>query len=235
MKQDIELNAEDAIEKSDEIESSKVTKFNKIINFLDDKKWLFFIIALIVLFVSYAIDSFLKKEQNDIQILYTGYEFIDDSQIEDIKNTCNYLSSDYNGDDILKVDFLSLIVDKKVDYEGKYTYDPNMVTRFNTELNTLSSIIYIVEPSYYELLRSSDLLLPLRDIINETPEGAIDEFSILLGTLDISTQDGFKELSPDSLICIRRNSKDKEIRYISDEQYNYNLDFFKKIISFTLD
>ena len=229
----ISENIED--QDDNENEEQKVSKFDLFIKYLDDKKWVFFILALILLFLAYAIDSFLKKDQNDLQILYTGYDFIDDEQIDYIKKTCSYISGDYNGDDVLLVDFLSLIVDKKVDYEGHYTYDSNMITRFNTELNTMSSIIFIVEPSYYNVLLSSNLLLPLSYVNDKIPEGAIDEYGILLGTLDISTLDGFKHLSPDSIVCIRRNSFDDEIKYMSTEQYNYNFDFFKRLINYTLD
>ena len=212
----------------------KADLFNKIIRFLDEKKWIIFILVLLVIFVAFALDSYLKKDQNDIQILYTGYEFLDDDMVSKIKTTCSYLADDYNGDNVLMVDFLPLTVEKKY-FDGNYTYDSTMITRFNTELNTSSSIIFIVEDSYYEVLRSSGLLLPLSTVFNELPEGAIDEFGILFGTLDISMQDGFKDLSPDSIICIRRPARDKEIRYISEDQYNYNLDFFKKIIEFSVE
>ena len=54
----------------------KPTKFDKIIRFLDEKKWAIFIIVLTLLFIAFGIDAFLKKDKNDIQILYTGYEFV---------------------------------------------------------------------------------------------------------------------------------------------------------------
>lgn len=213
----------------------KPTKFDKIIRFLDEKKWAIFIIVLTLLFIAFGIDAFLKKDKNDIQILYTGYEFVDDEMIFSLKETCSYLSKDYNGDGVLMVDFLSMIVDKKVDFEGNYTYDSNMITRFNTELNSSSSIIFIVENSYYEVLKSSGLLLPLTTVVDHLPEGAIDEFGVILGTLDISIQKGFRDLSPDSIICIRRPAMDNEIKYISEKQYNYNLDFFKKVLNFSAE
>lgn len=222
-------------ESGNEIDKSEMSKFERIMDFLDNYKWHFFIIALVILFVVYAINLFSKKDNNDIQILYTGYEFIEDSKVDSLKTSCGYISKDYNGDDVLNVDFLSFIVDKKVDYEGKYTYDSTMVTRFNTELNTSSSIIFIVENSYYELLKNSGLLQPISEVLEEVPEGAIDEYGVLLSTLDLYLLDGFKELSPDSVICIRRPRKENEIKYISEEQYGYNLDFFKKAIEYKTD
>ena len=221
-------------ENEEEVEI-EISKFQKVINFLDAKKWIFFIIILLILFIAFAIDAFLKRDQNDVHILYTGYQFIDDENITELKEACGYISNDYNGDDILMVDFLSMIVDKKMDFEGNYTYDPTMITRFNTELNTSSSIIFIVENSYYDVLRSSGLLLPISNIINDVPEGAIDETGILFGTLDISIQEGFNNLSPDSIICIRRPAAENEIKYISEKQYEHNLDFFKKLIEYKID
>lgn len=217
------------------INKKKPSRIDRILKFLDDKKWIVFIFILLLLFIVFCVDAFINRDKNDIQILYTGYEFVDDEKILELKKTCSYLSNDYNGDDILMVDFLSMIVDKKIDFEGNYTYDQTMITRFNTELNSSSSIIFIVENSYYEVLKNSGLLLPLSTIVNDIPEGAIDEYGILLGTLDISTQKGFKDLSPDSIICIRRPAKDNEIKYISEKQYDYNLDFFIRIINYKVE
>lgn len=217
------------------INKKKPSRIDRILKFLDDKKWIVFIFILLLLFIVFCVDAFINRDKNDIQILYTGYDFVDDEKILELKKTCSYLSNDYNGDDILMVDFLSMIVDKKIDFEGNYTYDQTMITRFNTELNSSSSIIFIVENSYYEVLKNSGLLLPLSTIVNDIPEGAIDEYGILLGTLDISTQKGFKDLSPDSIICIRRPAKDNEIKYISEKQYDYNLDFFIRIINYKVE
>ena len=163
----------------------------------------------IVAVLGFVIGSSLNFINPDANILYIGGKNFNVEDSEYILDTFEkrIIASDYNNNGKIEADMLLLhpLANGKDEY-GDPNWDPDFYSKYEQEINTGDTVILIIEnKAIYEKLMLEDLLVPLADILGETPQNANDPFSMRLGDLDMSKLDAFKLLfSKDALICVRQ-------------------------------
>ena len=197
----------------------------------DTYKYLIIICAVIAAALLYMLFKAISTDSPDLRILVAGESYMDEDSAALASDICSGLTNDLNGDGKTVVEFLQLTAQQKLTQDGEFMYESGMMTRFNTEVNTCSSLSYIVDEAYYKLLCENSMLAPLSSIFNDIPDGAFDDYGFLYGALSLSTLDGFDKLKPDSYICFRRMPLENEIQYVDTETYQAALELFKSLVT----
>lgn len=214
-------------------ENVKPTLKSRLEDIWDTYKWLVILGACgVVALVVVCFQIFTASEAR-IRIMYTGSSYLDEYDRSRLQSNAKVIDTTLLTEGKSVVDLLELTVQTKLSDDGNFIYDQTMLTRFNAEVRTCESIIYIVEPSYYEKLLDGGFVAPLNTVLDEYPEeAAADEYGLVLSMLDISSLPGFDSFDPSCVLCIRRPVADGEIKYIDDAVYDANHEFFIKMVEY---
>jgi hypothetical protein len=214
--------------------SSKISEFFE--NLWYHYKWLILIILVLGTVIVVSVVQMVEKGDPDLHILFIGQNYITDEGRKDTEKSLNNLFDDYNGDGELKMDLVELTVTTIPGESYDYTYQKDSLTRFEAEIRTGKSTIYIVEDSFYAKIRELNIASPLTTVFGEgnVPDYAYDEYSFRLRDLDIAEESGFCRFPRESFVCIRHSPENDEYDYArTKEEYEYNLDFFKKFTTYS--
>ncbi len=201
-------------------------------------KWLILIIFVVGTLCVVAIVQIIQKGDPDVHVMFIGQNYITADGRTELENTINRLIDDYNGDGRVSLDLVELTVTTVPGESYDYKYQQDALTRFETELRAGMSTVFIVEDSFYKKIIDLGLAAPLTTIFGEgnVPEYANDEYSFRLCDLDIAEEAGFNRFPRESIVCIRHSPENDEINYArTEEDYENNLDFFKKITTYKSD
>lgn len=220
------------------MEKEKRSFKDKVVNI-----WYYYKIHLIVgLFIvvvlGFVIGTSINTYNPDANILYIGGKSFNVEDSEYIIDTIEQrlIGADYNKNGKIEADMLILnpIANGKDEY-GDPNWDPDFYSKFEQEINTGDTVILIIEnKAIYEMLMLEDLLVPLADILGETPANANDPFSMKLGDLDMSKLDGIKLFfSKEALVCVRQP---RVVNGITDDRakklQEYNESIFKDMLGY---
>lgn len=229
----------------------------KILKWLDNfwyhNRWLVLIIGFFVVTGIIIAVQFFQKDEYDVLLLYTGPDMPTANEQRDIENAFEQvLREDYNddGEYTVMMDPLFLMTDEQLKDE-KYNLDENgnpilintseMVKtkeQYTTQIFAGEVLICLLDPAWYDSAYKRDAFVPLDEILDEVPENAYNDSALYL------SQTGFGQyftathvLPEDTLICFRRMStttafKDKDSE---EERYEFNKQFFKDIVTFSID
>ena len=185
-------------------------------------KWQILILGLIAVFIIIATVQLFKKTDPDVGIMVVGQTALTAEGTDVFKSTCHSIMSDYNNDGEKSVNYLELTVADSDKATGSQ-YNDNMTAlgRFNTEVASGNSIIYLVNDDFYERLKETGVLLPLSDALNASsvPKNTVDEYGVRLKELELHFAPGFSSLPGDLILCIRRSPADDEISYGRTMEY----------------
>ncbi len=198
-------------------------------------KWLILIILIIGSLVIAAVVQMIEKGDPDVHILFIGQNYITAEGRIEAEKSLGKIIPDYNGDGKVKMDLVELTVTTVPGQSYDYVYQQDAVTRFETEIRAGQSTVFIVEESFYDRITKLGLAAPLKTVFGEgnVPEFAYDEFSFRLRDLDFAEEEGFCRFPRESYVCIRHSPENDEINYSRTmEDYNNNLDFFKKMVQY---
>lgn len=212
---------------------------NKIGEFFENLwyhyKWLIFIIIIVGSLVIAASIQMAGKGDPDIHLLFIGQNYITAEGRAEAESTLPKITADYNGDGKLLMDLVELTVTTIPGESYDYVYQQDALTRFEAEIRAGKSTVFIVEESFYEKIITTGLASPLETVFGKgnVPENAYDEYSFRLRDLDVAEEKGFCRFPRESYVCIRHSPENDEINYSrSLEDYNNNLDFFKKFTTY---
>ncbi|MDD2268893.1 MAG: hypothetical protein PHY15_05000 [Eubacteriales bacterium] len=214
-------------------------------NFWEYHKWKVFVVAIALAILSVTIPTILNRKAPDFSILYVGPIKISSDTITDInKSTSDYLRLDYNDDGEMNAELVTMLLPTalgpKFDESGNLiddesinyiAYGDEFYTQFISEVMVGNTVIYIVNPIFYEKLVDDNYLVPLKDIFGITPESALpDGFGIPYANLDASNLSGFSALKHEMVICVRYKRPNEDIDF-----YNQNIELFKDFVKFKVD
>ena len=159
------------------------------------------------------------------------------------------MMDDYNGDGkkLCQINEFVFMTPEQVD---KITSTPNadgedVVVNLNTNLETYNrysneifggeSIICILGEHQYEEVKNAGGLLPLSELFDEAPQGAIDEFGIRLKDTQLYAYSPAARIFPDdAVIAIRKISTMSALtgKKKAEALHEYARDLFVKVVSF---
>ena len=185
-------------------------------------KWQILILGLIAVFVIIATVQLFTKSDPDVGIMVVGKTTLTAEGTADFKEVCYSLMSDYNDDGEKSVNYLELTVSENGETtNAQYNSDLTALQRFNTEVASGNSIIYLVNEAYYERLKEFGVLAKLTDVLpaSAIPAETVDEYGVYLRELEIHFAAGFAVLPGKLVLCIRRSPEQDDITYGRTMEY----------------
>lgn len=226
----------------------------KILKWLDNYwyhyKWQTIIGVSFAVIIVVLVMQFASKTDYDISVIYAGPEAPTANQTREMENAlASLVSEDMNGDGKKNATILNffLLTEKQKEQKVKEADERGEMVGFNaaeiqdtrnsftTHVFTGESMICLLDPEWYDLIREQDGFLELSEIFDSVPEYAVDGFAVrLCDTPFAKFYNIFSILPDDTLLCFRRPStasllgdRDKE-----NEKYAKNKEIFKSIVEF---
>lgn len=206
----------------------KETRFYKWLdNFLYHYKWIAIIVCIFAIFVAVSTAQLLGREQTDIYVMYAGPQVISVQNMTYIERAFEELDdSDYTGDGKVNALLRDVTIMSEEELEAAsgssssevpnegYMLNEQLVRSqmseamktFNQEIFGGDSIICLLSPYMYSIVREADGFLPLEDVLGYVPENVYDECAVYLADTDFGKLEGLASLPDDTLFCIRRVS-----------------------------
>ena len=222
---------------------------NPLANFWYHNKVWIIIAAVFTFVISVAVTQYAKQSNPDIFIIYGGPEHITANEAKSFAGLLEDMMDDYNGDGkkLCQINEFVFMTPEQVD---KITSTPNadgedVVVNLNTNLETYNrysneifggeSIICILSEYQYEEVKNAGGLLPLSELFDETPQGAIDEFGVRLKDTQLYAYSPAARIFPDdAVIAIRKLSTMSALtgKKKTEALHGYARDLFVKVVSF---
>lgn len=227
----------------------------KILKWLDNigYHYKFHIIAVIffVIFIVIVTLQMTNREKIDINILYTGPEYIG-SELKSMKTAfVQTMTYDYNGDGEkgVQITDITLLSDEQLSERTKaanaagerFLYNPKEIQdskkKFDLEIFSGEALICLLDPYWFNYIVEASGLLPLKDALGYTPDNFINEYGVYLK----DTKFGqfftvFETLPDDTILCFRRMTTTSIFKGAKKEEarYNNHKQMLKDIFEFTL-
>ena len=106
---------------------------------------------------------------------------------------------------------------------------------FSQEIFAGESVICLLDPSKYEMVKKQDGFLPLAEALGYKPDIAFDDYGMYLKDTEIGQYfELFSRFPEDTILCIRRLSTASVFTGIkkAEQSYEYHLDYFKRLVEF---
>ena len=226
----------------------------KILKWLDNYwyhyKWQTIIGVSFAVIIVILVLQFAQKTDYDVSVIYAGPENVTANQTREMESALSSLvSEDLNGDgkkNATMLNFFLLTEDQKeqmikeADENGELVginaaEMQNTRNSFTTHVFTGESMICLLDPEWYDLIREQDGFLELSEILGTVPEYAVDGFAVrLCDTPFAKFYNIFSVLPKDTLLCFRRPSTASLLgdRDAENEKYAKNKDVFRAIVEF---
>ncbi|MBE6626008.1 MAG: hypothetical protein E7628_02340 [Ruminococcaceae bacterium] len=224
-------------------------KVNKLQNFwYHNKVWViiaaFFAVMITIVSVQYA-----KQSNPDIYLIYGGPEDITANEAKAFSSLLEDMMDDYNGDGkkLVQINEFVFMTPEQVDkIQSEPDNDGNDVVinlnsnletynRYSNEIFGTESIICILGEAQYEELIEAGGLIPLSELFETVPQGAIDEYGVRLSETKLYAYSPAARIFPnDAIIAIRKLSTMSSItgKKKAEALHGYAKDMFVKILSF---
>lgn len=236
----------------------KETKFYKWLdNYWYHYKWITLIVLLFATVATIGTVQMFTRQKGDIYVLYAGPAVVNLQNETYIERAFSKLDEkDYNNDGEIITVLRSLALFSPEEISGQtedevkevgvpnegYTLNEQMIgvqmsntlQTFNQEILGGDSVICLLSPYAYGIVRQADGFLPLKDAIGYQPPNAYDDCSLLLKDTDFGNLEGLAYLPDDTLICIRRISSMSFMKgqKKTEAAYNYQLEKFNLAITY---
>lgn len=218
-------------------------------NFWYHYKWATIITAFFVIVVLVCTLQMCGNEKEDINILYAGPIQLSTDEIGSVSDVMEtVMPEDFDGNGKKEAVLINYHIYSKEQIEKiesqtdaagvkgyvDRSYNSGNYDNFYKYIQTGEASICLLDPSLYGDLKSSDRLMKLSDVLGYLPEGALDEYGIMLGDTVLYSSYGVMEKLPeDTVVCILRplvvgkSSKEK--------LYAYEKDMFAAIVEYSSD
>ncbi len=218
-------------------------------NFWYHHKWKTIIIGFFAVLLIVCFTQMSMQDKTDVYVMYAGPGYLTANEGRSVQDAMKQIMDDYNGDGekgVLLADFNYLnaeqIAEKKAQAEAEGvdlnidTYgNATVYEQYEMEVIAGESVIYILDPDLYANVKHAGGLMPLAEVLGETPEGAIDDTGIRLAETKFARFFGAMDVFPeDSVLCIRRVSTMSVFKgqKKTERIHAYHTDLFTKIVNF---
>lgn len=218
-------------------------------NFWYHHKWKTIIIGFVVMLLVVCIAQAGSRDKTDVYVMYAGPGFITANEARQVQDAMKQQMDDYNGDGekgILLADFnylspaqieekRALAEEQGVDLTIDNYGNAAVLEQYEMEVIAGESVIYILDPGLYENVKKAGGLLPLTEVLGETPEGAVDEYGIRFSETKFARFYTAMNVFPeDSVLCIRRVSTMSVFKgqKKTEQLHSWHVDLFTNIVNF---
>lgn len=227
-------------------------------NFWYHYKWIVLIVALFATIIIVSTVQIFTREVGDIYVLYAGPDTVSlQNSLYIEKAFENIDEKDHNNDGEINAIVRTLTIMSPEDISSSndaheeevgaanegYIINEQMLgaqmsgtmQTFDQEIFGGDSVICLLSPYTYKIVRDADGFLPLAEVLGYTPKGAYDECAVYLKDTDFGSLEGLSSLDDDTLFCVRRISSMSFMKGHKKTEaiYNYQLDKFKSALSYT--
>ena len=223
-----------------EKERGKVYKW--LDNFWYHYKWHTIIISFLVIVITVCTVQSLRTTKYDMKIVYAGSKNIDTQEAEAIQDLFNSLVPEDTNDDgkiSLALNKYYILSEEQIK-EGDRNYDANRnsndYSNFHSYLQTGDTSIMLLEPWIYDSV-PKDSLCKLSELFGDSiPEGAIDEYAVRLGDLDIYEHFALKNLPADTVVCLQIPLfHEKKLKRSTQALYEIEQSTFVAFLTYSFD
>ncbi len=230
-------------------EEQEPLKIDRVANFFYHYKFRIIMTAAFAFIIIVAGAQFLGQSNPDINIIYGGPQYITANQNKDFCGVLESLMPDYNGDGKTYVQLNDLVFMSQSQLE-EYTaemeamgevpmIDPlsnkQVNERFTYEIFGGESVICILGEEQYEAVRNEGGFLPLSEIFDEVPEGAIDDYGVRFSETKLCRFYGAAQIFPeDAVLALRRVSTMSVFtgKSKAEKKHGYHMDLFRRMVEF---
>lgn len=173
------------------------------------------------------------KVVNDIDVMYGGFDNVYSETEEALEAT---FKSFAEGDKLFGISTFRLT--GNISSLDETDANRLAVKEFEKELFTGDSMIFLLDKQLFDLCVDYDMLAPFEEVFSKDnmPDGVIAECGIYLSSLDVKELDGFKNLSPNTVLCVRRSPDSETIKYGRlQSAWESNREIFEKLVSYKAD
>lgn len=211
-------------------------------NFWYYHKWHVIVALFVIIAIVICTAQACQREKEDIKILYAGPSYIDTQSYNELNNTLSsLLPSDFDGDGkknagLVKYQIMSQEEIEKIESGDEQVrvdrgQNTSNMSAYTSYLMTGDVSICFVSEYLYKTLKDNDRLLPLSEIFDEMPKGAVDGCGIRLSSTDLyKYESSVRVMSGDTVICLLRQTVVGESS--NNEKYANAKETFKAIVGF---
>ncbi len=209
---------------NDKIRGAEIKTDSRFFRWLENYwyhyKWTTLIVAFFAIVGIVCVLQMCDAQKNDISIIYAGPTALDAEGVDNIESVMNFaMPADFNGDGEKNSTLVNYFVYsedqiKKIEAQTQAngdagyvdkSYNSNSYDNFYSYLQTGESSVCLIDPALFDSLCGSERIAKLSDALGYLPEGAINEYGIRLGDLDIySSYGALRKLPEDTVVCILR-------------------------------
>lgn len=207
----------------DKIPNSEINIENKFIRWLDNfwyhYKWSVIGIAFAFITILICTLQMCEREKIDAYVMYAGPAPLTDGdeRTNILAALKAVLPEDFNGDGEKYVELVSnyIMSEEEIEEARAEAADSDFYINgafFSENQKKFENLIVageysvcLLSPYLYESVKSANGFMPLDEIFETVPEGAIDEYGIRLSETDFGSYfPGVNELPKDTVLCMRR-------------------------------
>lgn len=215
-------------------------------------KWVTVITLFFVLVLGIGIFQMCAKEEDDIDILYTGPAILSADQKQELAAAfAAVMADDFNddGEKTVKISDITVLSDEQLEEKQAeaaaesdwvyYDYQnrENAISNVTALITTGETVICLMDDYMYQKYKAQDAFLPLEDAIGSLPEYAIDEYSVHLADTPFGQYfSACTALPADTVLCIRRASvlSAGSAKKAAEAHYQDCLETFKSLFTFSV-
>lgn len=224
-------------------------KINKWANFWYHNKVKVIIITFFVVVIGVIVTQLISRSNPDVSILYSGPDYITPNMNRDFCSMIEDIIDDYNDDgkkyaqlnDIVYKtegqieEFESELEENGDDGSFDKTSNAQAAERFTYEIFGGDASICILGEDQYEIVASQGGFMRLDEIMDEIPEGAIDDCGVRLSETKLYKFYAAAQIFPeDCVLAIRKVSTMSALtgRKKAERVHEYSVDLFCKMVNF---
>ena len=206
----IRLNSAERGYTNDRPEKERGKLYKWLDNFWYHYKWHTIIISFLVIVITVCTVQSLRTTKYDMKIVYAGSKNIEAQDAEAIQDLFNSIVPEDTNDDgkvSIALNKYYILSEEQIK-AGDGSYDANRnssdLANFQSYLQTGDASIMLLEPWIYKDYVPKDSLCKLSELFGDSiPEGAIDEYAVRLGDLDIYGHFALKNLPSETVVCLQ--------------------------------
>ncbi len=251
--EEVQSNAARRIRALDEdaykAEPDEPLEINKWENFWYHNKVKVIMIAAFSFIIGVAMLQFVRHSNPDVSIIYSGPEYITPNENQSFCDILEGLADDYDGDGRKYVqlnDIVFMTEEQIAEFEriteeagdkGAVDRLSNKQTseRFTYEIFGAEASVCLLARGQYDMVKAEGGFLPLSEIFDEIPEGAVDEYGVLFADTKLCKFYDAAQIFPeDTVIALRRVSTMSALtgRQKAEKLHARSMDLFKKILGY---
>ena len=196
----------------------------KLSDFWFYHKWKILIGIAVLVFLIVCLAQLAERKTYDAYLMYVGPVYLDKETVKDLLGSVETASdsqkeesgnpADSNRDGTVTLDLNALVYlseEQIAERRNAGSYvdlqeNQSAKTHFSQMLTIGEYAILLLDRSLYDETVNSGAFSPWEDTTGVPPENALDSYGILLSELDIGSENGFRQLPDNTVLCFRKRS-----------------------------